>query len=251
VLYILLEDFLVHPDHLHNTWPHFWNVDLEEQFATIAKNKYPQEAVCLLTNDGLVELENISDTPSESYESIIPPEMYNDIIGIIHSHPDTDVRPSKQDCMTQLALDVPSGIVSVSVDSISVSFWAGDHLLEKSLLERPFHHVYYDCYSLIRSYYYQEKGITLKDYPREDDWWVLGENMYEDLFRDAGFSEVTTSGIEVGDVVFMKINSNTINHAGVYVGDDNILHHLNGRLSRIDKYSTWARIVDKLVRYNN
>lgn len=251
MLYILLEDFRVHQDHLHNTWPDFWSVELEEQFATIAKNKYPNEAICLVTKEGLVELENNSEEPTESYESQIDPDMYDSIIGIIHSHPDSDVRPSKQDCLTQQALNVPSGIVSVSVDSNSISFWAGDHLLDKELIERPFYHVYYDCYSLIRAYYHQEKGIKLKDYPREDDWWILGENMYEDLFKDAGFEEVTTSGIEVGDVIFMKINSKVVNHAGVYVGDDNILHHLNGRLSRIDKYSTWVKIVDKLVRYKH
>jgi cell wall-associated NlpC family hydrolase len=236
--------------HPFNTWPDFWNDDLENQFYALALKNYPKEAIAILTKVGLQELENTSEDPESEYISFIEPESYSEIVAIIHSHPDADTRPSKIDCETQLALSVPSGIVSVSEGAVGVSMWAGDHTLSKELEERPFYHVYYDCYSLIRAYFYQKRGVLLKDYPREDDWWYAGEDMYEQLFIDAGFEEINTSeGLEQGDIIFMKINANVSNHAAIYIDDNLILHHMNGRLSRVDNYSTWAKLVSKIVRF--
>lgn len=239
-------------DHPFNTWPNFWTDELEVIFATAAKSYYPNEVAAIVTESGLTILDNIDDNPENGYSSYIPVDMYDSILGIIHSHPNSDTRPSKLDCITQQALNVPSGIVSVSENEVSVSHWSGDHLLDKDLLGRPFAHVYYDCYSLIRAFYWQKYSVLLEDFPREDDWWYLGEDLYDSFFKKAGFYEVNTvNGLNVGDVIFMKINSSVVNHAAIYLGEDDILHHLNGRLSRIDKYSTWSKIVNKVVRYKD
>lgn len=233
-----------------NTWPDFWDEDLELAFAKIAKDSYPNEAACvLLQNKELVKLSNLSENPEENFLCELDPEIFTSAIGVIHTHPDADIRPSELDCKNQIELGIPSGIMSVSVDDTSKSHWFGDHLLDKPLIGRPFVHVIYDCYSLVRSYFWQEKGVLLNDYPRDDNWWNSGEDLYESNFKKEGFLEVDTAkGIEVGDCFLMKVHSKVVNHAAVYLGENKILHHLHGRLSRVDNYSTWAKIVDKVVR---
>lgn len=236
----------------YNTWPSFWSHDLELEFGQYAQQVYPEEAVAVIVEDKLMPLPNISDTPLESFEVNIPTDIEDSLQGIIHSHPNGHIKPSKQDYITYLSLGIPSGIVTCTEDSCSKSYWLSNLLLSTPLENRPFIHAYYDCYSLIRSYYKQVMDISLKDYPREDEWWINGEDMYDQLFSDAGFAIISSQApLEIGDIVFMSIHSNVVNHAAIYLGDDNILHHLHGRLSRVDKLSAWGKMIDKVVRYND
>ena len=234
------------------TYPNFWNDSLEKEFATVAMSYYPNEAICLVTKNGVELLENISDNPENEFIVDLTTEQMEKGIGIIHSHPDSDIRPSKSDYSTYIGLDMPFGIMPITADHNGISYWIGEHLLEKPLEGRPFIHGYYDCYSLIRAYFHQELSITINDYAREDDWWNRGEDLYGSYFTDAGFKVVNTiDGINIGDVILMKIHSPVINHAAIYLGDNKILHHLYGRLSRVDVFSNWAKVIEKVVRYSN
>lgn len=234
-----------------STWPDFWNQELETEFSSLAMQHYPNEVVAVILDSGMKVLPNLSNTPMESFTVDIPDEYYDTLKGIIHSHPDGNIKPSKEDYATFLTLGVPSGIVTCTADSCSISYWQSEELLSKSLLGRPFIHAYYDCYSLIRAFYYQEYNITLLDHAREDDWWVAGENMYNELFEKTGFHTLLpTDELRRGDIIFMSINSSVTNHAAIYLEEDSILHHLYGRLSRVDKLSVWGKMIDKVVRYN-
>lgn len=232
-----------------DTTPDFWTDELREEFEIIAKSRYPNEAICGVVDGKLVEFDNKSEEPSENFTADISLDIRDKLQGIVHTHPNSDIIPSYEDGLTQIALGIPSGIVSLTEDSISKVCWAGDHLLDKPLIGRPFTHGYYDCYSLIRSWYKQEKGIVINDYAREADWWEHGKSLYEDCFEGAGFKEV--HDLEVGDVIMMNVNSRVPNHAGVYTGDNRFLHHLYHRLSKEDVLSSWAKMVVKIVRYSN
>ncbi len=235
----------------YKTWPSLWTEELELEFSRYAQSQYPNEAVALVVENELVFATNISTNPTESFEIDVLDEYEGRIQGIIHSHPNGDIKPSKQDYQTYLLLGVPSGIVTCTSDSCSQSYWLTESLLDKPLEGRPFIHAYYDCYSLIRAYFKQIRGIILKDYPRDDEWWVNGEDMYDQFFRDAGFEIISSNEqLQPGDIVFMSIHSNVVNHAAIFLTDDTILHHLYGRLSRVDKLSAWGKMIDKVVRYN-
>ncbi|MCK9032661.1 C40 family peptidase, partial [Haemophilus influenzae] len=60
-----------------------------------------------------------------------------------------------------------------------------------------------------------------------------------DNFEDAGFYPV--KDLKIGDMIVMQINANVPNHAGVYLGDGLIGHHLYGRLSSKDVYGQFYR----------
>jgi len=107
-----------------------------------------------------------------------------------------------------------------------------------------------DCYSLIRDWYAQERGIDLPDFTRFDEWWKRGENLYLDNFAGAGFHVVEPADMNLGDVLLMQVASPVPNHAAIYLGDGLILHHLQGRLSSRDVYGGyWQKITTHTLRH--
>ncbi|MGY4848624.1 NlpC/P60 family protein, partial [Pasteurella multocida] len=107
------------------------------------------------------------------------------------------------------------------------------------LYGRKFIHGMTDCYGFVRDWYQQELGIELPNYNRVDGWWNEGENLYVDNFENAGFYQV--DDLQVGDMIVMQINATVPNHAGVYLGDGLIGHHLYGRFSSKDVYGQFYR----------
>lgn len=66
-----------------------------------------------------------------------------------------------------------------------------------------FSHGINDCFSLIRRWYAKERGITLPDFERRDNWWDDGHSsLYMDHFREAGFKPITGE-MQPGDVIMM------------------------------------------------
>lgn len=97
---------------------------------------------------------------------------------------------------------------------------------------RPFVHGSLDCYTLIRDWYRQEFAIDLPNYARPDNWWVKGQNLYVDNVESSGFVRVRPETVRYGDVMlFAVMNTPVPNHAAIYLGDGQILHHPPARLS--------------------
>jgi cell wall-associated NlpC family hydrolase len=64
--------------------------------------------------------------------------------------------------------------------------------------------------------------------------------LFDRYWHSAGFRELLEDEpLQAGDALLMAIDNNKLNHVGVYVGDQLILHHLRGRLSSRDLYGGW------------
>lgn len=227
-----------------------------------AMRDYPRESVgCITETWGYQELENISDDPENGFQ-IRPAAMAVAISGkllaVIHSHPDGQLFPSKTDMESQIACDVPFGIVVATANDCSDPVFFGDGVPRPPLLGRGFVHGITDCYSLIRDYYFEEFRIVLPDYPRDWLWWDQGCDLYTDLYAKAGFRKLM-AGEEPkpGDVFLAQVHSPVCNHAGIYVGNSQILHHVspNGRavdcsvLSRQEPAGRWFPYIRHWLRY--
>lgn len=207
--------------------------------------KYPDEACGFIVKDGKAEkfipVENTSTTPSKHFK--IAPEAYAaieekyPIMAIVHSHPDESAQPSAADRVICEASGLPWVIVSVYKDAVEdeVKVWDIVELVPegyKAPLEgRPFFHGVLDCYTLIQDYYKEKLGITLPYFEREDKWWNKkdGESLYLKWFKEAGFEQVVDGTLKEHDVIFMEIGTKCgPNHAGVYLGDNIMLHHFYG-----------------------
>ncbi len=81
-----------------------------------------------------------------------------------------------------------------------------------------------DCYTLFRDAYHLA-GIEMPDFHRGDDWWRHGQNLYLDNLEATGLYQVpstSTTGRRAA-VLFWFIGAN---HAAIYCGDGELLHHI-------------------------
>ncbi|MDE9456052.1 NlpC/P60 family protein, partial [Xenorhabdus bovienii] len=119
----------------------------------------------------------------------------------------------------------------------------------KPLLGRPFVHGIWDCYAIVRDWYRLERNIDIPDFERSDGWWDRGENLYMKNYVSAGFVECSGE-LQIGDVIIMQVQANEPNHAGVYIGDGLMLHHMYGQLSNKVPYSGyWQERAIIALRY--
>ncbi|PHM45224.1 peptidase P60 [Xenorhabdus miraniensis] len=120
----------------------------------------------------------------------------------------------------------------------------------KPLLGRPFVHGIWDCFSIVRDWYQLERGIEIPNFARSDGWWNRGENLYLKNYASAGFVECSDE-LQVGDVIIMQVQANEPNHAGVYIGEGLMLHHMYGQLSnRVPYDGYWQERTIKILRYS-
>lgn len=122
-----------------------------------------------------------------------------------------------------------------------------------SLLGTPYAEGNDDCYGLLRKYAQKNYGLTLENYARPGDFAHSGQDLIMDYFKDEGFEivQISLSKLQVGDVLLMRINgAPLVNHISIYVGNNMILHHLFGGISREDNLSDrWKSRVMSVVRH--
>ncbi|KAF1043067.1 MAG: hypothetical protein GAK35_02387 [Herbaspirillum frisingense] len=179
-----------------------------------------------------------------------------EVVAIVHSHPDAPASPSQGDRVSCeesaltwhiVRVDGTEGeVVTREIETLAPSGYRAP------LVGREFFHGVLDCYALIRDWYRQERGIELLDFERRDNWWAdgSGDDLYMTQFRQAGFEVVDIADLQVGDCFLMQVRAKVVNHAAVYIGNGQILHHLYGRPSGRDVYGGyWADVTRLVVRY--
>ena len=176
-------------------------------------------------------------------------ELSGDILAIVHSHPSTPAEPSQADLVACEASGLPWHIVAIPSQR-----WA---YLEPTgyrapLVGRTWSHGVLDCYAIIRDWFAIEKQIALPDFARHDEWWLRGENLYLDNFAAAGFKTITADQLQPGDVILMRVFSPVPNHGAVYLGDNQVIHHVQNRLSCREPYSIfWRNRTTHFLRHEN
>jgi len=210
-----------------------------------AKLESPKESVGLLVNirgkEKYIPCRNLAITAHQCF--ILDPEDYvkasnlGDIVACIHSHPKTLPNPSEADKVSC----EKSGLVWHIVNPESED-WA---YLEPTGYKPPLlgrHWVWgvTDCWSLVRDWYKEEKNIELRDWERPlTPEMFLKDPMFERCAWRTGFRKLRPEeNLEKGDLLFMSIFGEGLNHVGIFL-DGDVLHHLTDRLSCIEPYSEW------------
>jgi len=207
-----------------------------EQAREHAEGCYPMEAAGLFVErpDGHVEFFPCGMS-GRANQFAIPPhkwleaEQKGRIAGVFHTHVNEPPLPSEWDCASLEAWGLPWVIMSVPAME-HAQFEPQGGKAPRPLLGRRFSHGTADCYGLIRDYY-SKLGIFLPDFQREERWWERGGNLYLDNYAKAGFVRVKNEGPHLHDVLLMQINSKVPCHGAIYIGDNRLLHHLEGQLS--------------------
>ena len=176
-------------------------------------------------------------------------EKLREIVAVVHSHPTTSPELSEAD--------------KVSCEKTKLKWWVVQPNLEEwveyepcgykaPLISRKWVWGVNDCWSLCRDYYREELGIVLRDWKRPnnpDDF--LKNPMFEDCFVDTGFHELMPNeDLKKNDLLLMSIGSDGLNHIGVYLDNNILLHHLQNRLSSRDLLDEWLlKCIGRRIRY--
>lgn len=252
---------------------------LIRQFLKHAEQEYPREScgVLVLNSKGKKEYVRCVNIATGNDDFRICPQSYieaeekGEVIGIVHSHPDSTTQPSSCDIAVmsrnrevELMIDPDSKPINWHI----VSWPDGDYREivpepVSSLLGRPFVHGVWDCWATCEAYYGKYHGITFKKYEREDNWWEQKEttSFYEEFHKEAGFYEVTD--LKPGDMIVMQIGrSYHPNHAAIYLGELSefegrefygktlMLHHMHSKKSEIAVYGgQWSERTRMILRH--
>ena len=175
---------------------------------------------------------NIALTPDEHF--IMDPADYaaaedlGEIVAVVHSHPTSKPEPSPADQLSCNNTGLPWVIVNPKTEQWGYCEPRG---YELPYVGRQFVFGVVDCYTLLRDWYRREWGLLLDDFPRRDRFWERGENLYVDNFKSQGFRQIPLDELQYGDGILMQLGADLPNHGAIYLGDQVILHHLQGRLS--------------------
>lgn len=233
-----------------------------------ARLEFPKESCGVVVDDRYIPCTNVAADPLTEFR-IAPDELGRAVadgklVAVIHSHPGGPVFPSEADMRSQMSGDVPWGIIPLDEDRTGELVLWGDTLPIPDIVGREFLHGVRDCYNLIRDCFrlgrdrLAEQGvegwpydpIELEEIPRDDGWWDRGRDLYRTNFERVGFHPVPLNEARAGDVFLLAIRSSQLNHGGVILSNNLILHHLPARLSRREPAGLWARRADLILRWS-
>lgn len=234
--------------------------------------EFPRESCGLIVDDAYVPMPNRASNPEQDFRIAGADTIAyrGRIQAIVHSHPNGPDFPSMNDMKGQIATALPWIIVPCCEERTRALVVWSDNASPSPLLGRNFVHGVSDCYTLIKDAFrlgknaLADQGVTdawpfdpiaLAEFPREDDWWTPegegdGADLYAKGFASQGFRPIAREEARPGDVFLMKIRSKQLNHGGLLIANDLILHHLPGRLSLRAPAGIWARAADMWIRHD-
>ena len=221
-----------------------------------AKQEDPKESCGLLLNirgkEQYFPCRNLSMTAHQCF--IIDPEDYvradntGDITAIVHSHPVTPAVASEADKISCEESNLPWYIVNPKTETWGYYEPCG---YKPDLIGQPWVWGVSDCWSLVRRYYKEKLNIELRDWERPTTPEEFINNpMFERCAEATGFRELQNDEkLENGDLLFMSILANGLNHVAIFL-DGDVLHHLTDRLSCKEPYNQWLqKCTGKRLRY--
>jgi len=232
-----------------------FGASVEQAIAEHARAEYPKEACGLVVDGVYVPLPNVAFDPRDAFAMRAEELLRPGVQAVVHSHPDGVPWPSADDMAGQIASNLPWGVLVVGPGTSGPILWWGPGVPRPPLIGRDFRHGPSgsdgrgDCYALIRDWFAEERGIELMEFPRSEEWWLHGGNLYLENFGEAGFREIGLNEIQPGDVVLARVMSKVPNHGGVVLNNGLVLHHLTNRLSRTEPLGRWRSYLTHALRY--
>ncbi len=219
---------------------------LEKQIIDHAKKAYPNECCGLIAEGNYYPCENIADNPTDTF--IMAKKDWRPAEVVVHSHTNGIRYLSGADRAAQHK----SGLdwwLAVRTDSpTDTDEWEIIKYPYTPLLKgREFDYGKYDCVSLMVDVF-GLCGITFTPFERHEDI-IKNDIVGGALAR--GFYEVDFKDIQVGDVIMTSVRG-VANHASFYLGNEQVLHHPLGGLSRVEAMDgVWHKCIHCVLRHKD
>ena len=208
-------------------------VDIRNAIRNHATAEMPREACGLVIMvDGTltyVPCKNISNNSDQfriDHNDYADAEERGEIVAVAHSHPNGRALASQADLV---------GVEDTKLPWIILG-WPIDEWIELEpqgyippLTGRQFTWGVLDCYTEIRDYYRTALNIEIPTRPA--DWETRLGTIYIDEFEKYGFVKVEEP--QLHDLIIMRImrQGKAYNHAAIYLGNNIMLQHPEGKLS--------------------
>ncbi|MGV6989664.1 C40 family peptidase [Testudinibacter sp. P80/BLE/0925] len=221
---------------------------LEQHIIAYAKSYEPQEICGFVVFEGaqqrFIACDNIAAEPERYFEihpdDWLKAQLADGIVALVHSHPDGLPFLSEADRQMQVRSGLDWWLVC---DEKIHQFRHVPHLIG-----REFAHGTADCYSLFRDAY-MLAGFDFPEFTYDEEWYREEQDLYLDNMAKHGFTCVSEP--QPGDVILMQISSPVANHAAIYLGNQQMLHHTPNRLSKRDIYGGyWQRSTHSIWRHS-
>lgn len=232
----------------------------------IAELRYPYEACGFIVGAGkktlVIEKQNEAHNKRAQFlmnpEAWIEAEQEGEILGVWHTHVEEPAQPSPADLAACEESELPWFLMSIHKRSDCFEFsdliYFEPKGYEQPYVGRPYVYGTFDCWSLVVDYLKRELGISISNsYPRLENFWLKDEtNFFDTHFANEGLIEVDGE-LQKGDVLMFQTDvSGHANHVGVFIGNNQFLHHVQGRLSTIDTYGGyWEKHTIRHLRHVN
>ncbi len=221
--------------------------DTEESIIEHALGEYPKECCGIIKGGKYYPQKNIHERPLNNFRLDDKVMGKEGIEAIVHSHTNECNWPSSQDLIGQYQSKLPWVIVCVDEREVTDLFVFGEGA--PPLIGRKFRFGVTDCYTLIRDYYKEKLGLTFSPFFYDGS---KNPNNYAGLYEryliEHGF--VQKSVPQKHDILTFTMGG--INaHGGIYLGDGELLQHLEGRLSRIESIQYWLKYITGIYRYES
>ena len=210
-----------------------------------AKDQDPKESCGLLIDingkEKYFPCKNLSNYSQQCF--IIDPEDYakaedsGKVLAVIHSHPITPPVASQADMISCEESGLVWHIVNPKTEQWGFYKPSG---YKPPLIGRHWVWGITDCWSLVRDWYKENLGITLRDWDRPTTPEEFIQNpMFEKCAWRTGFRQLRPEEkLENGDLLFMSIMATGLNHVAIFL-DGDVLHHLADRISCKEPYNQW------------
>lgn len=233
-----------------------------------ALNKWPNEAVAILTFDkitgesNIIFCENVARNKKTTFaikDNIYLKEKLqeNKHLIIFHSHCDTSFNKkinnfSEEDIKKSEESGHQFLLYNTSTDYWN--FYEPKTYEPPPLLQRPFVQGLWNCYTLGKDYFKIKKNIILDYFFLPENADVYNFDTIDKNFYNQNFSEVNFDDIKEGCCLLFKIGNKTrySNHIGLYVGENKFIHHSINKLSMNQQLNnSYINRIHKILKYND